>query len=239
MYTYNTEVRYSQIDSDALMTLSAMVDDIQDCSTMHVAKRGMPTMKLRQEHNQAWILNSWQIVIERRPKLGELIDVSTIPYEFKGGCGFRNFLIEDENKEKIVKVNSVWTLINATSGFPMRVSDEAKTGIELDEKLDMEYLPRKIELPEGEFKENGIVEVKRSQLDTNNHVNNARYIDIALDYIPEDLDVYMLRVQYNLPARKGDKIVVKTYSKDKLYYVLLESMDKELYVALEFTERTK
>ena len=237
MFTYQTEVKYSQIDSDALMTITAMVDDIQNCSTMHVAKRGMPTMKLREEYNQAWILNSWQIVIDRRPSLGEKIDVSTIPYEFKGGCGFRNFLIEDENKEKIVKVNSVWTLINAETGFPMRVSDAAKTGIELDEKLDMEYLPRKIELPDTQFEKKDIIKVRRYQLDTNNHVNNARYIDMALDYIPEEADIAMLRVQYNLPARKNDNIVVKTAKEKNAYYVLLENEQGELFVSLEFTER--
>ena len=57
------------------------------------------------------------------------------------------------------------------------------------------------------------------------------------DYIPEEADIAMLRVQYNLPARKNDNIVVKTAKDKNAYYVLLENEQGELFVSLEFTER--
>lgn len=40
----------------------------------------------------AWILNSWQIVIDRRPRLNERIKIATAPYDFTNYVGFRNFL---------------------------------------------------------------------------------------------------------------------------------------------------
>ena len=36
------------------------------------------------EKHRAWLLSSWQIVVDRYPKLGERIVVSTWPYDFKG-----------------------------------------------------------------------------------------------------------------------------------------------------------
>ena len=45
--------------------------------------------------------------------------------------------------------NSIWTNIDTETGLPARLTDEDIRGYELDEKLEMDYAPRKIALPEG------------------------------------------------------------------------------------------
>ena len=45
---------------------------------------------------KVWMLNSWQIVVERYPTYGESITVGTWPYDFKGPLGMRNFIIDDD-----------------------------------------------------------------------------------------------------------------------------------------------
>ena len=47
---------------------------------------------------KAWLLSSWQIVIGRRPVLGERIKVLTWPYAVKGLYALRNFAILDEKR---------------------------------------------------------------------------------------------------------------------------------------------
>ena len=42
-------------------------------------------------------MSSWQIVIERRPVLGEPIRIATWPYEIKGIYGLRNFAMYDKD----------------------------------------------------------------------------------------------------------------------------------------------
>ena len=70
---------------------------------------------------QAWMLNSWQIVVERYPKYGEQITVGTWPYDFKGPLGLRNFIIDDASGERMARANSVWAMIDVTTGRPVRV----------------------------------------------------------------------------------------------------------------------
>ena len=104
---------------------------------------------------KAWLLSSWQIVIERRPVLGERIKVVTWPYAVKGLYALRNFAILDENGGYLVKANSYWFLMNTETGRPMRIleSDTAPYG-EFSPKIEMEDAGRKIAVPK-EMEETG------------------------------------------------------------------------------------
>ena len=61
----------------------------------------------------------------------------------------RNFTLKTEDGELLSYANSIWTNIDTETGLPARLTDEDIRGYELDEKLEMDYAPRKIALPEG------------------------------------------------------------------------------------------
>ena len=49
--------------------------------------------------------------------------------------------------------------------------------------------------------------VGRHHLDTNDHVNNGQYIAMAEEYLPEDFEASLLRVEYRAQAKLHDVIV--------------------------------
>ena len=120
MYELNSRVRYSETDIDAKLSLTGVMNYMQDCSTMQSEDAGVGIGYLEQE-KKAWLLSSWQIMIERRPALGEKIRVVTWPYGVKGLYALRNFAILDEKNEYLVKANSYWFLLNTETGRPMRI----------------------------------------------------------------------------------------------------------------------
>ena len=65
----------------------------------------------------------------------------------------------------------------------------------LDEKLDMEYAPRKIALPRDMVQEEAFV-IQKHHLDTHHHVNNGQYIRMAADYLPEGFVIRQMRAEY-------------------------------------------
>ena len=147
MYELNSRVRYSETDIDAKLSLTGIMNYMQDCSTMQSEDAGVGIGYLGRE-KKAWLLSSWQIVIERRPVLGERIKVVTWPYAVKGLYALRNFAILDENGGYLVKANSYWFLMNTETGRPMRIleSDTAPYG-EFSPKIEMEDAGRKIAVP--------------------------------------------------------------------------------------------
>ena len=67
----------------------------------------------------------------------------------------------------------------------------------MEEKLDMDYAPRKIILP-GEYQQQEAFAVQKHHLDTNHHVNNCQYVQMAMDYLPGRSRLIMEKSQQNL-----------------------------------------
>ena len=236
-YHFKSPVRYSEIGEDYLLTVPAILDYFQDCCTFQAESIGQG-MKVLEERQRAWVLNSWQIVIRKRPGLGQLLDVVTLPYEFRGFLGMRNFLLLDEYGEKLAWANSTWSNMNTATGLPERLTQTDTAGYILDEKLDMEYAPRKIEVPES-MSEEAPVEVQHHHLDTHHHVNNGQYVKLAMGYLPENADICQLRVEYRQQALLGNVFYPMILKEDSRFCVVFASSpgnrDKHPYAVLEFS----
>ena len=107
----NSHVRYSEADHNGLITPDALINYFQDCTMVHseLCGRGVTNASKAEGY---WFLASWQADIIRTPKLFENINITTIPYEFKGFFGSRNFLITTDDGEELVKANSVWIYLD-------------------------------------------------------------------------------------------------------------------------------
>ncbi len=207
MYSFKSRVRYSEVDQDRKLSMTAMINYLQDCVTFQSEDMGVGIDFLAPK-NRAWFLSSWQIMIERYPMMGEEITISTWPYEFKGIYGLRNFTIQDQDGNYLVKANSMWFFFDTAAGRPVRV-DEEIAGIYRaiqEPKLDMEYAPRKIDMPDA-WQEGEPITVLHHHIDTNQHVNNAQYVEIAREVLPKDEKIYEVRVEYKKAAVLGDVMI--------------------------------
>ena len=233
MYSFQSKVRYSETDRDGRLNLESMIDYFQDCSTFHSEQLGLGIEYLKEKH-LAWVLSSWQIVIAQYPKLCDDIEIGTFPYAFKGFIGFRNFFLTDAEGNYLAKASSIWTLLNTENMHPVRPPQEMLDGYRLEEKLPMEYAPRKIDIPEHGRKQEEIL-VKSHHIDSNNHVNNGQYVRIAKEYLPEGFEIKQLRAEYKKQAMLHDVIIVIAYEQEGCYTVALCDEDENPYAVVEFT----
>lgn len=95
-YTTEGRIRFSEVDHTRRITLPGIVNYFQDCSTFQSEDLGLGIVHCS-ERKRAWILSSWQVVVERYPEIGEKIQTSTWATDFKGLFGERNFCMTDEN----------------------------------------------------------------------------------------------------------------------------------------------
>ena len=64
-YTTEGRIRFSEVDHTRRITLPGIVNYFQDCSTFQSEDLGLGIMHCS-ERKRAWILSSWQVVVERR-----------------------------------------------------------------------------------------------------------------------------------------------------------------------------
>lgn len=240
MYSYNARIRYSECANDRKLTIPALINLFQNCSSFHSEDAGVGIDYVA-ERDAAWFLLNWQIDIDTLPSFCDNVKVCTVPYEFKGFYGNRNFWLEDENGNILVKAASLWSYMNIKSLRPMKPDAEQIEHYGLGEKLDMEYLPRKIALPEG-LCEEAAIDVRADMIDTNNHVNNGQYINIAMSLFDRNepdgakKPIKRMLAEYKKSAVMGDTFHPYTGWQDGRYYVCLKDADGSINAIVVFEQ---
>lgn len=236
MYSYQSRIRYSEVDETGHLKIEALLDYFQDCSTFHSEDLGIGVEYLKKE-NMVWVLTSWQIVAERYPHLGETVTLGTMPYEFKGFLGYRNFLMTDGQGKRLAYANTIWSLLNTQTGAPVRLTEKMLERYLLEPKLDMEYAPRRIALPK-EMKKGEPVIIRKHHLDTNHHVNNGQYVKLAMESIEQELPVYQLRAEYKKQSYLGDVLIPYTAkTPEDAFVIALKNPADEICCIVELMQK--
>lgn len=236
MYQFESKVRYSEVNSERVLKLASLTDYMQDCCTFQTEGMGIG-MDYLKGFDGGWILASWEIVINDLPKLSEKITVGTWPYEFKGFYGLRNFVVENEAKERIAFANSVWVYMNTKTLKPERVPADVLAAYHVIEEppIAYEWSDRKIKV-EGEETEAAPVAVSSYFIDTNRHMNNGKYIFVAEGYLPEDFKVGRIRAEYRKAAVLGDVLYPLVYKNEEQITVVLADETKKPYAIIQFAK---
>ena len=79
--------------------------------------------------------------------------------------------------------------------------------------------------------------VRRHQIDTNEHVNNCQYIQMAIDVVPECERAGQIRVEYKKSAVMGDIIYPKMAVEEQRKIVELCDAEGNPYAVVEFKEK--
>lgn len=231
-YQMQGRVRFSEVDTGKYITLPAIINYFQDCSTFQSEELGVGFKHL-ESHHKAWILSSWQIVLRRRPKIGEAITVETWAAGFEGIYGIRNFEMKDEQGHSAACANSIWVYMDMQAGRPAKPNEEQIRLYGMEPALEMEYAPRKIKLPD-KCQEGPIFPVRKYHIDTNGHVNNCQYVQMALEALPAEANVRQVRVEYKKAAVFGDEILPKlAVEEDRTVVELCETGGKP-FAVVEF-----
>ena len=237
MYSFNSRVRYSEVNSEQEMTLSAVLDYLQDCCIFHAEelKVGVDYLK---EQKQAWVLSSWEVIVNRYPKLAEKIFINTWPYDFRNFYGYRNFTITDEHGEILVAANSVWVFMDIEKMRPVKITQHFVDVYhdEMNAMLEYAWSERKIKLA-GEAERKEPVAVQKDYIDTNHHMNNSKYVMIAENYLPEQFEIAGVRVEYKKAAVFGDILYPEVATDDKHFIVSLTDEKGTPYAVVSFMEK--
>ena len=231
-YTIDGRIRFSEVDHTRRITLPGIVNYFQDCSTFQSEDLGLG-IEHCSEKKRAWILSSWQVMVERYPKIGEKIQTSTWATDFKGLFGERNFCMTDSEGKDVAYANSLWVYMDMEKGRPVRPEQDEVDAYGQCEPLDMDYEPRKIILTKTAVSLEPFP-VRRYHIDTNEHVNNCQYVQMAMEVLNQEKIIRQVRVEYKKSAVFGDVILPRVGEREDRTIVELCATDGDLYATVEF-----
>ena len=201
-------VRAYEIDPEARLALPALCDWLQEAAGNHATDLGVATDRLL-ESGRAWVLSRLRVEIAALPRWRQRVTVETWPSAENGLVAERDFLVLDEHGAPLARAISHWVIIDVARRRPVRLP-EAVTGIELP---DRQRALTPAASPLAPPDQSALVRhfsVRRSDLDLNLHVNNVRYVEWALEAVPDDVlqthDCASIDVQFRAESVYGDTI---------------------------------
>ena len=234
MYSLNYQVTTSTCDSEGKLKLYSALQMMQDCSEMWIDSE--PGVKQYfTEQNMAQLLATRQVEVIRVPDYKEKLTVTTSVYGMKPMFGFRNTFIYDSEGKPCYRTWSMGAFVDKTAGKLKRVDDATIASMTLEPQLEMNYKDRRIILPKEDGTVLDPIKVLRADIDYNKHVNNANYVRMALELLPEGFMVHGLRVEYRVAAKLGDVLIPTIYEIEGGYIISL-SVGNDVSTIIEFTE---
>lgn len=140
--------------------------------------------------------------------------------------------MESESGEMYAYANSNWVYIDTKNMKPQRPPEEEIIAYGIDEKLDMEYAPIKIKKSD-EWKTLESFPARKFHLDTNRHVNNSQYVQMALEVSGLKSRPRQVRVEYLRQAVYQDKIIPRVWKNEEKEIVELAG-EEQIFALVEF-----
>ncbi|MBO5106551.1 MAG: hypothetical protein J6C29_06605 [Clostridia bacterium] len=209
IYVKSFSLRTSDFDCYRKITPASVLDLFQTVAGEHAAELGCGFDDLF-ARKLLWVLVRTKYQVIRQPEMYQTVRVKTWPLA-PSRIGFqREYLMEDENGNALIKGSSDWVVIHSEQRKIVSAAD-IYPNIELLTEKNFEEKLKK--LPNFEADEDGFLICPGfSQLDMNGHVNNTKYANFALDAInpSEQKEIISFQMDYRHEVQKGDNIKVYT-----------------------------
>ena len=136
--------------------------------------------------NIGWVLLSSFIQLDRYPVFKERITIHTWVSSFTSTRHYREYIICDANKNIIGRSGGLWLFFDTQKKRPVRIHDEILKRWSSNNETCLCYdIDDKLLQSEAVRCQKNF-DIYQYDLDANNHVNNLRYLQWALETVPEN-----------------------------------------------------
>ena len=226
IYKKNYLLPISDVDFQKRLKPSSLLNYFQDTASFSVEHLDISVGELGENFGLAWVLTRIRLELIRLPELNEEITIETWPQEIRKWELQRDFQVRDGKGDVIGRAISSWMVI-----------DVASRALQRTDVLGIDFRSPGLEsVIAGRLGKLGALSspvrayqkyVGYSDIDLNGHINNARYVDYALDCFSLDLhERYAIRsmeINYLLEAFPGDVLLLdKDTSAAEEHRILIE-----------------
>jgi medium-chain acyl-[acyl-carrier-protein] hydrolase len=173
------KVRSYQMDTKARLNLTSIAGYLQEAAGNHAAANGFG-YKAMFKSGMLWMLTRMKIVVDKYPVWGDEIELTTWVVNREKFFSRRDFEIRSMQGELLISAISGWMLVDFKKKRP-QIVDAFPMNIKMfPDKLSLSESLEKLDKPNFVNSEKHY-QVKYSDLDVVQHVNNTQYQRFILD----------------------------------------------------------
>jgi acyl-ACP thioesterase len=205
-------VRSYESDSSARLSPAFVLRYLQETAWNNARSLGF-ALDPRSGGRFVWVLSRLRLRMERYPAWGDLVTVETWPLGVERMLALRDFRLVDGRGRGCGAASSGWIIIDAAGRRPQRPEQALPELSSFAGPRPLLGVPLRIEGAAAPCLEREL-RVSTCDIDVNNHVNNARYLEWVLDSLSPGSTagrrVGGLEASYLSEALVGETVVVRS-----------------------------
>lgn len=209
MYEKIFEIPYFQCDNKGDLKADYLLKYLGEMANLHSDELGL-TFDYFKEKNMAWVLNRWKVNIDVFPKFKERIKIRTWTVDFNKFYAYRNFEVIGEDEKIIIYASSIWLLIDLKKKRPIKIPEYLANRYRLKKGIVPEFYKFKEDIC---LRDSLSFNVRKADIDYNQHVNNSNYLNWILESIPIEYEkenrLREFEILYKKETLYGEKIQSK------------------------------
>lgn len=207
VWTENYKIASYLVNLRGKAGLYAVLNLIQDVGWLHAIN-----MNVKLEPNHAWVFTRQKLVMHSWPAWNETVTIKT----WLRPPSSDTFLLRDYEiyvgEKKLGECTSTFTVIDMTTRR-LAQTEWSKYDHLWNRDVQLEHTPGKILFDTVAY-DLAQFEVRNSDIDMNNHVNNTKYAQWLLDALPIDtlkagVDLYGYEVNFVSETKIGDIVKIQ------------------------------
>lgn len=145
---------------------------------------GVDQVFLINHYGIGWVVTSYSIHINELPRKDSVVEMSTRGTQYNRYFAFREFWLHDQDGNELVKVESIWVLMDEEARKITSINDRVIAPYGSEKVRRVPKLPRPDRIQPDTKVTSKEYQVRWSDIDFNGHVNNSRYPEWMLDILP-------------------------------------------------------
>lgn len=201
-------VRAFEVDANDRLKVNTILDYFQDAASNDAERLNFGYSNFV-PIGLTWVLSWAKFEFIHFPKFSDEVKIKTWGKKQFKLYSMRDYLLFNSKDEIICRGTSAWLLLDAKSSRPKILPQLFPEIKMLDSKDALSDLPQKI-TPSSKTEIIYLTQFRYSDIDLNQHANNAKYIELMLDCF--DLEFHKknklksLTVSFNAESKYGDQI---------------------------------
>lgn len=180
--THFTVASY-ETDATGKLSLYALFNQFQELAGRH-AEQLHVGYELLQQQRLAWVLSRITVHIRHLPDWGMQVQLRTWPKGINKLFALRDFALTDASGNLLVSATSAWLLLDLEKHRPYKIENLERDLQFPNAPHAINEVPGKIQIPET-LQYSYQHAIVPSDIDINQHVNNAQYAKWVTDCFPE------------------------------------------------------
>ncbi len=184
--------------------MSSICDLLQETAGNHALQLNFDISQLN-EQKLTWVLHRLHVQMDRFPEWRDEVLIKTWPSSGDSLRAYRDFRICTSKGEEIGRSLSYWLMLNMETRRPVRMPQQVLDMAPANTSHVLDIKRNRIEF-DGEVVQSKNFNVRRSDLDINRHVNNVKYIEWALETVPDKHSIQEIDIEFRMECRLGDTV---------------------------------